>query len=62
MPHDYNPPQTLQEQVAQGLKIGNRLDRVRNEPDLVSVFGDKSSDQQVVGRQVLDSFVSAELY
>jgi len=61
VPHDHNPTQSLQEQIAERLEVRHCPDRVRNQLDLVAMLGDKPPHKQVISRSVFNRLIAPKL-
>ncbi len=58
--HNRHPTKALEEKFRQGSKISHSLDRVRQKLHFKALFGNQTSNEQIVRRAVLDRGVAAE--
>ena len=60
--HHDHPAQAFENEVAHRVEVGDSIDPVPQQLHFVALFGDQSSDQQVVAGTILDGFESTEAF
>jgi hypothetical protein len=60
MAHHNQPARSLMQQRTHGMIVWDGFDHVRQKDHLVSLVGNESPYQKIVGRLIFDRFVAAE--